>query len=445
VGEPALVGVVEPAGGDYVGEVQFRKPCGSPSLVEAREHHVGIAARQCAVIKPVQCEPPLVGGHVGRVGKRRGSPDTEPGPAWDHRTVIPEVRPLIVVKRGQSKMRIKGHEPLRRVGLELRRNPAPEHADVRPRVGKTDSLGQVVGIEQVVVIHEDEQFTSRLPNAPQPGRGEADVGVDDDPYPSRLWHEHVGHGRLRAVVHEDRLPAVMRQRLGGKMLEAPPEHIRPRIACAQNDGKQRAIHRGFFIVRSGNRRILAMPLQIETCRSTRNYPLWELVARVGWAAVWPAFAWSPRVCWGWRNLLLRLFGAKLGRGVRVDPSTRIFAPWGLAVGDHSSIGWNAILYNLGPMEIGARVTISQGAHLCGGTHDHTDPTMPLRRMPIVIGDEAWVCADAFIGPGVSVGPRSVVGARAVAIRDVPADMIAVGNPAAAVRPRVIRAGAYPGE
>lgn len=180
-----------------------------------------------------------------------------------------------------------------------------------------------------------------------------------------------------------------------------------------------------------------MPLQIETCRSTRNYPLWELGARVGWAAVRPAFACSPRVFWRWRNLLLRLFGARLGRGVRVDPSARIFAPWGLAVGDHSSIGWNAILYNLGPMEIGKRVTISQGAHLCGGTHDHTDPTMPLWRMPIVIGDEAWVCADAFIGPGVTVGPRAVVGARAVAIRDVPADKIVVGNPAVAVKSRVI--------
>jgi putative colanic acid biosynthesis acetyltransferase WcaF len=181
-----------------------------------------------------------------------------------------------------------------------------------------------------------------------------------------------------------------------------------------------------------------MPLQIEACRRTRNYSLREQGLRVGWALIRPAFAWSPRVCWRWRNLLLRLFGAKLGRGVRVDPSARIFAPWALVVGDHTSIGWNTVLYNLGPMEIGSRVTISQGAHLCGGTHDHTDPTMPLRRLPIVVGDEAWICADAFIGPGVTVGQRAVVGARAVAIRDVPADMIVAGNPAAVVKPRVIQ-------
>lgn len=179
-------------------------------------------------------------------------------------------------------------------------------------------------------------------------------------------------------------------------------------------------------------------LRIEECRRQRNYTHWELMLRLAWASLRPAFAWSPRICWGWRNSLLRLFGARLGRGVRVDPSARIFAPWRLAVGDHSSIGWNAILYNLGPMEIGARVTISQGAHLCGGTHDHTDPTMPLRRMPIVIGDEAWVCADAFIGPGVTVGSRSVVGARAVAVRDVPAGMIVAGNPAVVIKPRVLK-------
>jgi putative colanic acid biosynthesis acetyltransferase WcaF len=187
-----------------------------------------------------------------------------------------------------------------------------------------------------------------------------------------------------------------------------------------------------------------MPLQIEACRRTRNYSLREQALRVAWAAVRPAFTCSPRVCWRWRNLLLRLFGARLGRGVRVDPSVRIFAPWSLDVGDHTSVGANAILYNLGPLEIGARVTVSQGAHLCGGTHDHTDPVMPLRRMPITIGDESWICADAFIGPGVHVGPRAVVGARAVAIRDVPADMIVVGNPAVAVKPRVIRANARPG-
>lgn len=180
-----------------------------------------------------------------------------------------------------------------------------------------------------------------------------------------------------------------------------------------------------------------MTLQIEACRSQRNYTLREKLLRVAWAAARPAFAWSPRLCWGWRNFLLRLFGARIGRGVQIDPAARIFAPWQLAVGDWTAIGWGVALYNLGPMTIGSRVTISQGAHLCGGTHDHTDPTMPLRRMPIAVEDEAWVCADVFIGPGVTVGRRAVVGARAVAIRNVPAAMIVAGNPAAVVKPRVI--------
>jgi putative colanic acid biosynthesis acetyltransferase WcaF len=181
-----------------------------------------------------------------------------------------------------------------------------------------------------------------------------------------------------------------------------------------------------------------MTLQIEACRSQRNYTLLEKLLRVAWAAAWPAFAWSPRLCWKWRNFLLRLFGARIGRGVQIDPAVRIFAPWQLAVGDWTAIGWGVALYNLGPMTIGSRVTISQGAHLCGGTHDYTDPTMPLRRMAIEVEDEAWVCADAFIGPGVTVGRRAVVGARAVAIRNVPAAMIVAGNPAVVVKPRVIR-------
>jgi hypothetical protein len=78
-------------------------------------------------------------------------------------------------------MRIKRLEPLRRVGVELRRNPAPEHADVRPRVGKTDGLGQVVGIEQVFVVYEHDEIAACLPKAPEPGGGEARRRFADDP------------------------------------------------------------------------------------------------------------------------------------------------------------------------------------------------------------------------------------------------------------------------
>ncbi|MEI7863893.1 MAG: putative colanic acid biosynthesis acetyltransferase [Chthoniobacterales bacterium] len=127
--------------------------------------------------------------------------------------------------------------------------------------------------------------------------------------------------------------------------------------------------------------------------------------------------------------MLRLFGAKVGAKVHIHPSACIFIPWNLEIGSWSSVGFDALLYNLGPMRIGENVTISQRAHLCGGTHKFREDSMPLVRAKIVVGDEAWICADAFVGPGVNIAARAVVGARAVAMRDVAEGTIVVGNPA----------------
>jgi putative colanic acid biosynthesis acetyltransferase WcaF len=170
-------------------------------------------------------------------------------------------------------------------------------------------------------------------------------------------------------------------------------------------------------------------LDIDANRAARKYPRRELVLRVLWGVMQPFFRWSPRLCWGWRRWLLRSFGAQIGTGVQVYPSVRIFAPWYFEVGDQSSLGFDVLVYNLGAVRIGARVTVSQRAHLCAGSHDYRDPAMPLTKLPITIEDEAWICADAFIGPGVTVGARAIVAARAVAIRDIDTDTIAGGNPA----------------
>jgi putative colanic acid biosynthesis acetyltransferase WcaF len=101
-----------------------------------------------------------------------------------------------------------------------------------------------------------------------------------------------------------------------------------------------------------------------------------------------------------------------------------------------SVGDEAILYAIGQIRIGARSFVSQYAHLCAATHDHTTDTYPLLRAPIAVGEDCWVAADAFVGPGVVVGDRSVVGARATVIKDVPPDVIVAGNPARVVKPRV---------
>ncbi|MGC6458302.1 MAG: putative colanic acid biosynthesis acetyltransferase [Akkermansiaceae bacterium] len=176
-------------------------------------------------------------------------------------------------------------------------------------------------------------------------------------------------------------------------------------------------------------------MDIETNRKVAKWTKAELAKRALWELSRPFFAWSPRPLWGWRRFLLRLFGAKVGRKVQIHPSARVFIPWNLEIGDWSSVGFDALLYNLGLMSIGERVTISQRAHLCGGSHDYRDATMPLLKLPVVIEDEAWICSDAFVGPGVTVGARSVVGARAVVTKEVEAGVIMVGHPGNAISRR----------
>jgi putative colanic acid biosynthesis acetyltransferase WcaF len=121
--------------------------------------------------------------------------------------------------------------------------------------------------------------------------------------------------------------------------------------------------------------------------------------------------------------------------VQIHPTVHITVPWNVAIGDYSSVGDRAILYALGPITIAERVTISQGAHICAGTHDYRDSAMPLMKPPIDIEKEVWICADVFIGPGVRVGARAIVGARCVALSDVEANVVVIGNPARVRRRR----------
>jgi putative colanic acid biosynthesis acetyltransferase WcaF len=125
--------------------------------------------------------------------------------------------------------------------------------------------------------------------------------------------------------------------------------------------------------------------------------------------------------------------------VHVYPSTRVYFPWNLTVGDWSAIGEEALIYNLGPVVIGQKTTISHRAHLCAGTHDYTRPDLPLLKPPIAIGDQAWICADVFVGPGVTVGEGAVVGARAVVVKNVEPWTIVAGNPARVIRRRELTA------
>ncbi|MEM1382307.1 MAG: acetyltransferase [Pseudomonadota bacterium] len=176
-------------------------------------------------------------------------------------------------------------------------------------------------------------------------------------------------------------------------------------------------------------------LDIAANRRARKWTRREQLGRVLWSLAHPLFACSPRPAWAWRRGLLRLFGAEIGTAVQVHPSVRVTIPWNLTLGDEVGVGDRAILYALGPIRIGAQATVSQGAHLCAGTHDHRDPAMPLVKAPIEIGNGAWICADAFVGPGRRVGARAILAARGVLTRDLAPGGIAGGNPAEVIGQR----------
>ena len=162
----------------------------------------------------------------------------------------------------------------------------------------------------------------------------------------------------------------------------------------------------------------------------------QKIVRVLWGITQATvFRCSPHHFYGWRAWLLRLFGAKLADDVRIRPSVRITIPWNLEIGRDSSIGDFAILYCLGKVILGRSVTISQYAHLCAGTHNATNRAMTLVTSPVTLGDDVWIAADAFVGPGVTVGARSIVGARSGVFKDVPEGVVVGGNPAKFIKNR----------
>lgn len=174
-------------------------------------------------------------------------------------------------------------------------------------------------------------------------------------------------------------------------------------------------------------------VNVEKNRKATKYSYAEQAKRILWGLAIPFFRFSPRIFWGWRRAILKMFGAKVGRGSHIYPSVRITMPWNISFGESCAIGEDARLYALGKIEIGERATISQGCHLCAGSHDISKPERPLTKPPITIGNDAWVAADAFVGPNVRVGKGAIVGARAVAVRDVPDNAVAVGNPARIIK------------
>jgi len=120
----------------------------------------------------------------------------------------------------------------------------------------------------------------------------------------------------------------------------------------------------------------------------------------------------------------------------VQASARIEFPWNLEMDRYATLGQRVWVYNLARITIGEFATISQQAFLCAGTHDYTKPDMPLVTKPIVIGKGAWVAADAFVSPGITIGDHAVILARSVVTKDMPAGMVCAGHPCKPIKPRL---------
>ncbi|WP_244480287.1 putative colanic acid biosynthesis acetyltransferase [Rhizobium sp. Root1220] len=167
-----------------------------------------------------------------------------------------------------------------------------------------------------------------------------------------------------------------------------------------------------------------------------SFSLRHRLLRAFWSIVWTLLAtWTPPPLYRWRSFLLRMFGARLAANVRVHASAKIWYPPNLIVDDNALIGPRVICYAMAPIHIRRNAVISQGAHLCAGTHAVDDPDFQLEARPITIGVNAWVAAEAFVGPGVILEEGAVLGARGVAFKDIAAWTVCAGNPARVLRMR----------
>ena len=184
-------------------------------------------------------------------------------------------------------------------------------------------------------------------------------------------------------------------------------------------------------------------LDATTARSAEGGPSFSLanrLLRVIWGFTWLLLArFTPPPLHRWRALVLRCFGAKIGRGARIHASVRIWLPSNLNIGENALIGPGARLYNQGHIHIGADTVISQRAHICASSHDIRDPHFQLVLRPIHIGEGCWVAAEACVGPGVSMGDRSVLGARGALFSDTEVAAVYSGNPAVFQKLRELRA------
>lgn len=168
----------------------------------------------------------------------------------------------------------------------------------------------------------------------------------------------------------------------------------------------------------------------------RSYPkgkgLFHQVAWVALSTLVVTKVWCPNRV---RCAILRALGAQIGNGVLIKHDVRIQWPWRLTIGDHTWLGVGVSVVNIEHLTIGSNVCVSQEAFLCTGSHDYMSPVFEYDNRPTTIEDGVWIGARAMVLRGITVGARSVVGAQALVVTDIPAGSL-VTAPQVIVRPIV---------
>jgi putative colanic acid biosynthesis acetyltransferase WcaF len=162
----------------------------------------------------------------------------------------------------------------------------------------------------------------------------------------------------------------------------------------------------------------------------------KFTVQLWWIIQETLFQWSPQILYGWRTFLLKIFGAKIGKNVKIRSTAKIVYPWKVNIGDYTWIGDDCILYSLGNIQIGSHVAIAHSVYFNTGGHDYQKLTFDIFAKSIVIENECWITNDVYIAPGVNIGEGTIVGARSSVLKDLPAGKICYGSPAVPIRDRI---------
>ena len=145
--------------------------------------------------------------------------------------------------------------------------------------------------------------------------------------------------------------------------------------------------------------------------------------------------WTPKPFNGWRNMLYRVFGAKIGKNVRIDPHAKLLYPWNIEIGNNVWIGYGCDLYSVNKIILGNDVALAHNIFLATAAHDITKEEFPTISAPIIIEDEVWISSGVFIQQGVTIHKGAVIAACSLVTKDIPEGMVAMGHPAKPIKNR----------